>query len=636
MILSCNNISKSFNDKKILSDVSFNLNDQEKAAIVGINGAGKSTLFKIITNELPADKGDVIIPKDASVSYLSQHPDITSNRTIYEEMLDAKKDIIEMENSLRDIEIQMKHATDDKLQSLMNRYSALSHDFELKNGFAYKSEINGILYGLGFNDNDFSKNIQTLSGGEKTRVFLGKMLISSPELILLDEPTNHLDMNSIIWLENYLSSYKGALLIISHDRFFIDKVATKIIEIENSNSRVFTGNYTDYAKKKDALYKDQLKAYLNQQKEIKHQQEVIDKLKSFNREKSIKRAESREKMLDKIEVMDKPALINDKMKLSFETDITSGNDVLKVSNLSKSFNEKHLFSDINFEIHRGEKVAILGDNGTGKSTILKIINELIKPDSGNIEIGTNVYIGYYDQELKNLNEENTIFEEISNTSFEISGTKVRNILAAFLFTEDDVFKKISSLSGGEKARVSLIKLMLSKANFLILDEPTNHLDMASKEILEEALNDYEGTLLYVSHDRYFINKTASRILELTHKNVINYIGNFDYYLEKRDILTEKIINTDNISSDTEKNPSESLKSWEEMKEEKAKKKKQEKELKNTEERIGELEKKSSELTEKMSDPEYSHSASKLLEITKELDSINEELSELYEKWESLI
>ncbi len=636
MILSCNNISKSFNDKKILSDVSFNLNDQEKAAIVGINGAGKSTLFKIITNELPSDKGDVIIPKDASVSYLSQHPDITSNRTIYEEMLDAKKDIIEMENSLRDIEIQMKHATDDKLQSLMNRYSALSHDFELKNGFAYKSEINGILYGLGFNDNDFSKNIQTLSGGEKTRVFLGKMLISSPELILLDEPTNHLDMNSIIWLENYLSSYKGALLIISHDRFFIDKVATKIIEIENSNFRVFTGNYTDYAKKKDALYKDQLKAYLNQQKEIKHQQEVIDKLKSFNREKSIKRAESREKMLDKIEVMDKPALINDKMKLSFETDITSGNDVLKVSNLSKSFNEKHLFSDINFEIHRGEKVAILGDNGTGKSTILKIINELIKPDSGNIEIGTNVYIGYYDQELKNLNEENTIFEEISNTSFEISGTKVRNILAAFLFTEDDVFKKISSLSGGEKARVSLIKLMLSKANFLILDEPTNHLDMASKEILEEALNDYEGTLLYVSHDRYFINKTASRILELTHKNVINYIGNFDYYLEKRDILTEKIINTDNISSDTEKNPSESLKSWEEMKEEKAKKKKQEKELKNTEERIGELEKKSSELTEKMSDPEYSHSASKLLEITKELDSINEELSELYEKWESLI
>ena len=438
MILSCNNISKSFNDKKILSDVSFNLNDQEKAAIVGINGAGKSTLFKIITNELPSDKGDVIIPKDASVSYLSQHPDITSNRTIYEEMLDAKKDIIEMENSLRDIEIQMKHATDDKLQSLMNRYSALSHDFELKNGFAYKSEINGILYGLGFNDNDFSKNIQTLSGGEKTRVFLGKMLISSPELILLDEPTNHLDMNSIIWLENYLSSYKGALLIISHDRFFIDKVATKIIEIENSNFRVFTGNYTDYAKKKDALYKDQLKAYLNQQKEIKHQQEVIDKLKSFNREKSIKRAESREKMLDKIEVMDKPALINDKMKLSFETDITSGNDVLKVSNLSKSFNEKHLFSDINFEIHRGEKVAILGDNGTGKSTILKIINELIKPDSGNIEIGTNVYIGYYDQELKNLNEENTIFEEISNTSFEISGTKVRNILAAFLFTEEEV------------------------------------------------------------------------------------------------------------------------------------------------------------------------------------------------------
>ena len=538
MILSCSHVSKSFGTDVVLNDISFHIEENEKAAIVGINGAGKSTLLKIIVGELPSDQGFVTLARGKTMGYLAQHQDLASHQTIYGELLEVKRAVLDMEERIRSLEIEMQSAQGQKLDQMFETYTRLTHQFELENGYGCQSEIIGVLKGLGFSEEDFNREISTLSGGQKTRVSLGKLLLSRPDIILLDEPTNHLDMKSIAWLENYLLNYKGAVIIVAHDRYFLDKVATKIIELDQGQGMVFLGNYTSYSQKKAQVREAKMKAYLNQQQEIRHQEEVIAKLKSFNREKSIKRAESREKMLSKIEVLEKPSEVNDEMALCLKPDILSGNDVITIRNLSKSFGHNHLFSHIDIDIKRGERVSVIGDNGTGKTTLLKIINQMLPADSGQITLGARVHIGYYDQDHQVLHMEKTLFDELQDTYPDLNNTRVRNVLAAFLFTGDDVFKRIGDLSGGERGRVSLAKLMLSNANFLILDEPTNHLDITSKEILEHALNQYTGTVLYVSHDRYFINRTATRILELTGETFINYIGNYDYYLEKRELMNQ--------------------------------------------------------------------------------------------------
>ena len=639
MILSCQGISKSFGEKVILNDASFHIEEREKAALIGNNGAGKTTLLRIIMNEISADSGQVVLMKDKKIGYLAQYQDVSGHRTVYEELLTTKQYIIDMEDRMRAIEVQMKNASGEELDRLMNTYTRLTHEFELENGYAYKSELMGVLKGLGFTDEDFAKQVETLSGGQKTRVALGKLLISKPDILLLDEPTNHLDMESISWLETYLLNYPGAVFIVSHDRYFLDKVVTKVIEIDAAQVRMYSGNYSAYAEKKAQLRGAQYKAYLNQQRDIKHQEAVIVKLKSFNREKSIRRAESREKMLGKIQRIEKPTEVQSQMRLSLEPRVVSGNDVLTVEELSKSFPEQTLFTDISFQIKRGERVALIGNNGTGKTTMLKILNDLIPADSGTFTLGSKVQIGYYDQEHHVLHPEKTIFEEISDTYPTLTETEIRNMLAAFLFTNDDVFKLISSLSGGERGRVSLAKLMLSEANFLILDEPTNHLDIASKEILEEALNSYTGTVLYVSHDRYFINQTATRILELTNQAVVNYIGDYDYYLEKKEELTEKyapIQQTEKTTSD-EAAPaaSEGKLTWQQQKEEQARKRKQEAELKKTEQRIEELETRDKEIDETLVLPDVCTNVGRCAELSREKDKIQAKLEELYEKWETL-
>ena len=639
MILSCQGICKSFGEKVILNDASFHIEEREKAALIGNNGAGKTTLLRIIMEEISADSGQVVLMKDKKIGYLAQYQEIKGHRTIYEELLSTKQYIIDMEDRMRAAEIQMKHASGEELERLMNTYTRLTHEFELENGYAYKSELMGVLKGLGFTEEDFNKQIETLSGGQKTRVALGKLLISKPDILLLDEPTNHLDMESISWLETYLLNYPGAVFIVSHDRYFLDKVVTKVIEIDAGQVHMYSGNYSAYAEKKAQLRDAQYKAYLNQQREIKHQEAVIVKLKSFNREKSIRRAESREKMLGKIQRIEKPTEVQSQMRLSLEPRVISGNDVLTVEELSKSFPEQTLFTDISFQIKRGERVALIGNNGTGKTTMLKILNDLIPADSGTFTLGSKVQIGYYDQEHHVLHPEKTIFEEISDAYPTLTETEIRNMLAAFLFTNDDVFKLISSLSGGERGRVSLAKLMLSEANFLILDEPTNHLDIASKEILEEALNSYTGTVLYVSHDRYFINQTATRILELTNQAVVNYIGDYDYYLEKKEELTEKyapIQQTEETTSD-EAAPaaSEGQLTWQQQKEEQARKRKQEAELKKTEQRIEELETRDKEIDETLVLPDVCTNVGRCAELSREKDKIQAELEELYEKWETL-
>ena len=632
MILSCNNISKSFGTDVIIKSCSFNIEDHEKAAIVGINGAGKSTLLKIITGIEPADTGLVTLAKDKTLGYLSQQQNLNSDNTIYDELLSVKQYILDMEAQLRSIENQMKSADDTALETLMKKYSDLNHEFELNNGYAYKSEITGVLKGLGFAEEDFTLNVNTLSGGQKTRVALGRLLLSKPDIILLDEPTNHLDMESISWLENYLLNYSGAVLIVAHDRYFLDKIVSKIIELDNGNATVFSGNYTDYASKKAILRNMQLKEYLNQQREIKHQEEVITKLKQFNREKSIKRAESREKMLNKMEFVDKPEILNDKMDIKLEPNVISGNDVLTVDNLTKGFDGTVLFDNICFQIKRGERVALIGSNGTGKTTILKLINGIIPADSGSIYLGAKVNIGYYDQEHHVLDPDKTIFDEIRDAYPDLNNTQIRNTLAAFLFTNEDVFKYIKDLSGGERGRVSLAKLMLSNANFLILDEPTNHLDITSKEILENALNSYTGTVLFVSHDRYFINSTATRIIELANKTVVNYIGNYDYYLEKKDILGAKPI-TNNISKSS--SSAISKLNWQEEKVKQAQQKKIKNEIKRTEERMALIEAEIEELDNMYADPAISSDTAKLMEIHTRKEALSRELDELYDKWGEL-
>ena len=639
MILACQNINKAFGTNVILKDASFHIEEKEKAAIVGINGAGKSTLLKIIMKQIPADSGEVILAKDRTIGYLAQHEAVSSGNTIYEELLEVKQDIFELERHIRTLELQMKSQSGGELEQTLELYNRLNTEFEQKNGYACKSEIVGVLKGLGFTEDEFSKQVDTLSGGQKTRVALGKLLLAKPDLILLDEPTNHLDMQSIAWLENFLINYSGAVIIVAHDRYFLNRVVSKVIEIDHAKATTFLVNYSTYSEKKAQLRDSQLKAWMNQQREIKHQQEVIDKLKSFNREKSIKRAESREKMLEKMEVLDRPDTEVQELKLSLEPRFPSGNDVLRVEGLAKSFGDHTLFTDLDFEIKRGERVALIGNNGTGKTTILKIINELLAADAGSFTLGSKVCIGYYDQEHHVLHMEKTLFEEISDDYPTLTNTEIRNVLAAFLFTGDDVFKRISDLSGGERGRVSLAKLMLSEANFLILDEPTNHLDILSKEILEQALNRYTGTVFYVSHDRYFINQTATRILELTGNTLVNYIGNYDYYLEKKDELT-KIYVPSATEEETASLPSSSAETagkltWQQQKEEQARIRKRQNELKKTEDRIHVLEVRDKEIDELMMQEEVFTNVAKCVELNKEKTAINEELEQLYERWEEL-
>ena len=641
MILSCQNISKAFVENQVLKNVSFHIEDHEKAAIVGINGAGKTTLLRIIVGEMTPDDGQVVLARDKTLGYLAQNSTVDTSHTIYEELLSVKADLLRLEEKIRECENNMKHAEGDALEDLMKQYTSLTHAFETGGGYLYRSELVGVLKGLGFTEDEFSKPVATLSGGQKTRVALGRLLLQNPDLIILDEPTNHLDMNSIAWLETYLFNYKGAVLIVSHDRYFLDRIAGKVIEIDQSKATTFMGNYSDYAVKKEQLRVAAWNAYMNQQREIKHQEEVIEKLKSFNREKSIKRAESREKMLDKIEVIEKPSEVRTDMKLTLTPRILSGNDVLTVEHLSKSFDSHKLFADVNFEIKRGEHVAIIGDNGSGKTTLLKILNGLVPADQGTFRLGSNVEIGYYDQEHHVLHSEKTLFEEISDDYPYLNNTQIRNVLAAFLFTGEDVFKRISDLSGGERGRVSLAKLVLSNANFLILDEPTNHLDIMSKEILEDALNGYEGTILYVSHDRYFINRTAHRILDLTEGQFVSYVGNYDYYLEKHDTVmaaieasTPQSADADNTAA-TRAAESEVKLDWKAQKEEQARLRKKENDLKKCEEKIAELEARISEIDTEMSDPAIGTQVAKLQELTKEQAACQEQLEKLYEQWEEL-
>ncbi len=636
MILSCQNISKAFAEKKILQNISFHIEEQEKAAIVGINGAGKTTLLRIIVGEMAPDEGSVTLSHDRTLGYLAQNGAVDTANTIYDELLGVKGELVLLEQRMRSCEEKMKHVEGEALEALMGQYSGLTHAFETGGGYLYRSEVVGVLKGLGFAEEEFGKSVSTLSGGQKTRVALGKLLLQKPDLILLDEPTNHLDLNSIRWLETYLLNYKGAVILVSHDRFFLDRIASKIIEIDQTKAAVFAGNYSDYAVKKEQLRAAAWSAYLNQQQEIKHQEAVIEKLKSFNREKSIKRAESREKMLEKIHVLEKPSETRANMKLTLTPYRTSGNDVLSVEGLSKSFGSQLLFENASFEIKRGEHVAVIGDNGTGKTTLLKILNGLLPADAGSFRLGTNVEIGYYDQEHHVLHNDKTLFDEISDDYPYLTNTQIRNVLAAFLFTGEDVFQYIKDLSGGERGRVSLAKLMLSEANFLILDEPTNHLDILSKEILEDALNSYEGTVLYVSHDRYFINRTAHRILDLTAHCFVNYIGNYDYYLEKHDVQTAALAaKKGEDPSAAPKQESANKLDWQARKEEQARLRKRENDLKKCEEQITALEESLAEIHKEMSDPAIGTQALKLQDLSSKQCEIQKQLEKLYEKWETL-
>ena len=648
MILACHNISKSFGDQMIVKSGSFHIEEREKAALIGMNGAGKSTILKMIMHELDTDSGEIIIAKGKTIGYLSQHQELSSENSILEEIKTAKADIIEMEKQIRTMELEMKHLEGDALENRLHSYHLLTERFEQANGYAYQSELIGVLKGLGFQEDEFSKSVDTLSGGQKTRVALGKLLLTKPDILLLDEPTNHLDMNSISWLENYLLNYNGAVLIVSHDRYFLNRVVSKVIEVEHGNIMCFQGNYSDFAQKKKIIREAKIKEYLNQQAEIKHQEAVIEKLRSFNREKSIKRAESREKMLEKMELVDKPMEDTNELHFSLEPSCVSGNDVLSVEGLGKSFGTLKLFENVHFEIKRGEHIAIIGDNGTGKTTLLKILNEVIAADKGSFRLGSKVQIGYYDQEHHVLHMDKTIFDEISDDYPTLNNTQIRNTLAAFLFTGDDVYKLIRDLSGGERGRVSLAKLMLSEANFLILDEPTNHLDIASKEILEKALNEYTGTVLYVSHDRYFINQTASRIMDLVNGTFVNYIGNYDYYLEKKEVLTAAYASNHNFSgkignditatnanNQSFEKESDTKLDWKAQKEEQARLRKRQNELKKTEERISVLEERDAEIDVLMSQEEIYTNSVKCQELSKEKAEILEELETLYEKWEEL-
>ena len=634
MILNIQKISKTFPGNEVLREVSFHIEENEKAALVGINGAGKSTLLKIIVGEMQADDGTVILSKDRTLGYLAQHQDLTGDATVYEQLMQVRQDILDLLRRMENSERKMSHLTGEDLENEMASYARIQEAYERLNGYAYKSEVVGVLKGLGFTEEDFGKKVSTLSGGQKTRVALGTLLLTSPDIILLDEPTNHLDMNSIVWLETYLMNYKGAVLIVSHDRYFLNRVVTKVIELNHGAARTYDGNYDAYSRKKEEIRHAEYLSYMKAEQERKHQEQVIAKLKQFNREKSIKRAESRQKMLDKMEMPDKPLGEDPVMGLSFAPGIESGKDVLTVTELSKGFDGISLFDDVSFEIKKGEHVALIGNNGTGKSTLLKILNGVYLPDRGEFVLGSNVITGYYDQEMHVLHPDKTIFDEISDDYPTFNNTKIRSALAAFLFTGEDVFKYIRDLSGGERARVSLCKLMLSNANFIMLDEPTNHLDIESREILESAINAYTGTLFYVSHDRYFINRTAGRILDLTHKTLLNYIGNYDYYLEKKEdvekagLAPELLVAKENADSDAKLD-------WKAQKEDAARKRKRANDIKRCEKEIDTLEKEDLEIDTLFEDPKVSCDPAECTRLGNRKEQIAARLEELYTLWEEL-
>ena len=632
MILDVQGITKSYNSEIAIEDISFHIEEGQKCALIGNNGSGKTTLLRLIMSELSPDEGNIYIASQAAVGYLPQVHEISSDMTLYEYIKEAKKDVFMMEKQLREMEERMRSLTGSDLDELMQSYSSLSHTFELQNGFAAESEINGVIHGLGFSQRDLNQVVSTMSGGEKTRAALGRLLLTENDLLLLDEPTNHLDLKSVEWLEGFISSYKGAVLIVSHDRYFLDRIVTKVVEIENHHASSYEGNYTAYSQKKAEDRRAKLKAYMNQQAEIKHQEEVIAKLRSFNREKSIKRAESRVKALDKIKRLDKPIELKNDMHLTLSPAVLSGNDVLTVKDLSKSYGNVRLFDGLELNVYRSEKIALIGDNGTGKTTILKIINEIETPDSGSVRFGANVFHAYYDQEHQILDPSKNIFEEISDEYPYLSNTEIRNLLAGFMFTGDDIFKRTENLSGGEKARLSLAKLMLSQANFLILDEPTNHLDIVSREILEQAINDYEGTVLCVSHDRYFINRTATRILELENAKLTEYKGNYDYYAEKK---AEKKAAAQDIPGSSAETVSANLTDWKDYKKEQARLRKLENDLKKTETEVAEHEAAIKEIDELILLPENVSDPVALSEFANKRAALEAELEELYEKWESL-
>lgn len=627
MILSLNGINKSFGETEVLKNITFLLNEKEKAAIIGINGCGKTTLFKLITGELAPTSGEIIIPHFTEIGYFSQNSAINSEGTIYSELMSVFKKTAQIEEEKRKTEQLLKNAEGADLDRLLAKYDRLSAEFDDRDGFQCESRIKGVIKGLGFSEKDSERKISSLSGGQKTRVALGRLLLTSPDLLLLDEPTNHLDIDSIKWLEGYLAAYNGTVIIISHDRFFIDKTTNKIIEIENGVSKVYTGSYADYAKKKETQREIELHHYINNQREIKKQQQSIEKLKSFNREKSIKRAESKEKALAKLEHIQSPDPLPDAINLRLTPAKTSGNDVLTLINISKSFGSNTLFKNLNLEIKKGEKIALIGANGTGKTTLFKIITGSLKPDTGEVKIGSNVEIGYYDQEQEGLNKSKTIFDEIHDENPQLTTTEVRNLLAALLFKGDDVYKPISLLSGGEMGRTSLAKLCLSKANFLLLDEPTNHLDICSKDLLDQALADYKGTILFISHDRYFINKTATKIIELKNGALNTYLGNYDYYEEKR--------STSEQQTEAQKTAGETAKTdWQKQKELLSKQRKAEARRKRLEADIAETEAKIDELDELLEDPKVATDPKKAAEAYNQKTDLEEKLLNLYDMLES--
>ncbi len=651
MILSCHKINKSFGTDVILKDVSFHIEEHEKAAIVGINGAGKSTLLKIIVSEMEADSGEVTIARGKTIGYLAQQNMLSGSRSIYDEVATVKKDLIDMEQSLREMESRMNKCSGEALEELMDQYQKTQTRYDREGGYAWRSEIAGVLRGLGFADDEFSKPVNTLSGGQKTRVALGKLLLMAPDIMLLDEPINHLDLNSIEWLENYLLNYRGAVILVAHDRYFLNRIVTRVVEIDNGRSMSFSGNYSAYAEKKKQLRETQMKAWLNQQAEIRHQEEVIARLKSFNREKSIKRAESREKMLEKMDILEKPSELRDDMRLTLKPRVESGTDVLSAEHISKSF-EYPLFTDLSIDIKRGERIALIGNNGTGKSTLLKILIGRLKADEGTVRLGTKVHIGYYDQEHQILHPEKTLFEELQDAYPSMDNTSIRNVLASFLFTGDDAFKLVSELSGGERGRLSLARLMLSESNFLILDEPTNHLDIVSKEILEDALCNYTGTVLCVSHDRYFINRTATRILDLTGRTLVSYLGNYDYYLEKHEELTKifasgpeagthssggtiKASNSSHLSMQQEKETGGSGEDWKRQKEAQAQARKKASLLEKTEKEIARLEERDAQIDEELALEDVYTDIGQVTKLSEEKASISEKLEQLYKDWEEL-
>ncbi|MDP4088842.1 MAG: ABC-F family ATP-binding cassette domain-containing protein [Bacillota bacterium] len=537
IILSCKNVHKSYGIDTILNDISFNINEGEKVGLIGANGAGKSTLFKILTGELRQDSGDVFIDRNKTLGYLSQHLSLENDSTIYSEALKVFEDLINLENKMQELEEKMKEpynpAKEDYHNRIIKDYTTSCDLFEKRGGYTYNGEIHRVLTGLGFSEADFNKQIRILSGGQKTRVALCKLLLTKPDIILLDEPTNHLDLNAIEWLEEYLKGYRGTLVVISHDRFFLNSVTTSTFELLSGEMKCYNASYTRFLELRKKEYEVQLKAYTLQQAEIKRQEEIIERYRSFNREKSIKAAESREKALAKIDRLEAPVKDEKGARISFEAMVKSGNDVIHVENLSKSYGEKTLFTNVFFDMKRGEKTALIGDNGRGKTTIFKIILDKVKSETGFVYLGKNVQPGYYDQEQSDLDENKSVLDEVWDAFPNMSTKELRNALAAFLFTGDDVFKVISSLSGGEKCRINLLKLMLSKNNFLLLDEPTNHLDIMSREALEEAMIEYDGTLLVISHDRYFLNKVINKIYELNEDGIKEYLGNYSYFIEKR-------------------------------------------------------------------------------------------------------